>query len=118
MGLVKLEELPELQIARGIRARAVTADTITVAHVRLDAGAPLPEHAHHNEQVVNVIEGVLELVMNGETHILERGKVLVIPPNAVHSGRAVKDCYVVDVFHPVREDWRGTSFAGYPSEKK
>jgi quercetin dioxygenase-like cupin family protein len=113
MGLVNLEDLPELKIAEGIQVRAVTAETVTVAHVKLGEGALLPEHSHHNEQVVNVIDGELELTVNGQSHLLTRGKVLILPPNVAHSGRAVTDCIVVDVFHPVREDWRGTTFAGY-----
>ena len=59
MGFVELSDLPELKIANGIRAYAVTADTVTVLHVRIEEGALLPEHSHYNEQVVNVIEGVL-----------------------------------------------------------
>jgi quercetin dioxygenase-like cupin family protein len=113
MGLVRLDELPELQIAEGILARVVTAETVTVAHVKLAAGALLPEHAHHHEQVVNVIEGELELTVDGQPYSLKRGKVMVLTPNVVHSGRAVTDCRVVDVFHPVREDFRGASFGGY-----
>ena len=116
MGLVKLDELPELQIAEGILMRAVTAQSMTVAHVKLSAGAMLPEHAHVNEQVVNVIEGELELTVEGRPFSLVPGKVMVLPPNVVHSGRAVTDCRVVDAFHPVREDFAGTSFGGYPGK--
>ncbi|UCD16463.1 MAG: cupin domain-containing protein [Candidatus Zixiibacteriota bacterium] len=113
MALVKLEELPELQIAEGILGRAVTAGSVTVFYAQLAGGALLPEHSHHNEQVVNVIEGELELTVDGATFNLVPGKVMVLPPNAVHSGRAVSDCRVLDVFHPVREDFRGGSFGGY-----
>ena len=113
MGLIILDDLPLLQIADGIALHAVTAETMTVAHVQLKAGAILPKHAHHNEQVVNVIDGELELVVDGETHSLVAGKVMVLPPNVEHSGRAVSDCKVIDVFHPVRQDWTGSSFAGY-----
>jgi len=116
MGLVQLNELPELEIARGIKLRAVTSETMTIAHVRLDEGAELPEHAHPNEQVVNVIEGELELVMDGRAHRLTLGKVLVIPSNRPHSGRAISKCYVVDVFHPARQDFAGKSFGGYPAD--
>jgi len=70
MGLVKLEELPELKISEGIIGRAVTARTMTVMHVVIEAGALVPEHSHYHEQVVNVIEGELELVVEGEKHNL------------------------------------------------
>jgi len=116
MGLVKLDELPELQIAEGILGRAVTAGTVTVLHVKLAAGAILPEHSHHHEQVVNVMEGELELTVDGTPYSLAPGKVMVLPPNIVHSGRVISDCRVVDVFHPVREDFAGTSFGGYTKE--
>jgi quercetin dioxygenase-like cupin family protein len=118
MPLVKLDELPELEISKGILMRAVTAQTVTVGHVRIAAGSPLPKHDHHHEQVVNVIEGELEMIAEGQTHRLVPGKVLVIAPNVVHSGRAITDCRVIDVFHPVREDFRGTSFGGYPKQAK
>jgi quercetin dioxygenase-like cupin family protein len=113
MGIVELKALPELEISPGIKARAVTADSITVLHVDIEEGALLPEHSHHNEQVVNVTEGELELVVEGVSHILKAGKVMVLPPDIIHSGKAITKCKVVDVFYPVREDFRGSSFVGY-----
>ena len=110
MPLTDLEKVRELTLAPGIRARVVNTGNMSVAHVVLDEGAVLPQHAHHNEQIVNVIDGALELTVAGETHILRRGQVLVLPPMVPHSGKAVSRCYVVDVFHPVREDFaRATS---------
>ena len=117
MGFTKLSEQPELKLAEGILARAITAQTVTVAHVHLDAGAVLPQHAHHNEQVVNVIEGHLELTVDGVPYNLKPGTVMVLHPNVPHSGRAIADCYVIDVFHPVREDFRGPNFEGYTGKK-
>ena len=117
MGLVNLNDLPALEIAPGIVGRIVTADTFTVAHVSIKKGAPLPEHSHYHEQVVNVIEGELELTVAGTPHILKSGKVMVLEPNVPHSGKALTDVKVVDVFHPVREDFRGASFGGYDDKK-
>lgn len=116
MGFVKLNELPNLEIAEGIRGRAVTAGSVTVFHAELDAGALLPKHNHPHEQVVNVIEGELELVVEGVTHRLIPGTAMVLAPNVEHSGRAVTRCRVVDVFQPVREDFAGPSFGGYPDK--
>lgn len=118
MGFVELIDLPELEIANGIRANVVTTDTVTILHVRIDKGALLPEHSHYNEQVVNVIEGELELTVDGKNYNLMPGNIMVLEPNVVHSGRAIKACKVIDIFHPVRRDFIGLSFGGYPSEKK
>jgi len=105
MPLTELEQVKELTLAPGIRARVVNTGNMSVAHVVLDEGAELPLHTHHNEQIVNVIDGELELTVAGETHTLRRGLVVVLPPMVPHSGKAVSRCYVVDVFHPTREDF-------------
>ena len=105
MGFIQTKDLPELELAKGIRAHIITTDTLSVLHVILDEGAILPEHSHHNEQVINVIEGELELTVSGVTYILTPGTIMVLEPNAVHSGRALTDCKVIDIFHPLREDF-------------
>jgi len=56
--------------------------------------------------VANIIEGEFELTIDNETKILKPGDVAVIPSNAVHSGKAITDCRILDVFYPVREDYR------------
>ncbi len=110
---VDLSSLAELKLADGILARVVTADTMTVAHVNLKAGARLAEHQHVHEQVVNVIDGELELIVSGTPHLLTRGEAFVLPSNVPHAANAKSDCYVIDVFHPVREDFRAVTFPGY-----
>lgn len=118
MGFVKLDELPELKLTEGIRARAINGENLSVVHVMFDAGAVAPEHKHLHEQVVNVIEGELELVVEGKAHRLTRGKAMLLAPHVPHSARAVTACYIIDVFHPVREDMRGAQFGGFPPAGK
>jgi quercetin dioxygenase-like cupin family protein len=106
MDVLNLSEVESRELLEGAEARFVHADTMTVAYWDFEPGVPLPEHAHPHEQVTNVIEGVFDLTVNGRTTRLEAGSVAVIPPNAVHAGRAVTSCRIIDVFHPVREDYR------------
>lgn len=113
MGFIDLQNSPELNLAEGIRARVITTACITVAHVELSAGAVLPEHSHFHEQVVNVTRGELELTVAGQKHVLTPGRAMILEPNITHSGLALTDVQVIDVFHPVREDFRGAKFDGY-----
>lgn len=106
MVVLNLSEIASQELLKGAEVRFVHADTMTVAYWAFEPGVPLPEHAHHHEQVTNVLEGVFDLTVDGETTRLEAGSVVVIPPNATHSGRAVTACRIIDVFHPVREDYR------------
>jgi quercetin dioxygenase-like cupin family protein len=73
---------------------------------KIDAGAAVPEHSHMHEQVATVLQGVFELTIDGETALLEPGRVAVIPPHAKHSGHAVTYCELLDVFLPEREEYK------------
>jgi len=79
---------------------------MTVAHWVFEAGAPLREHSHPHEQITNIIEGEFEFTVGSETRRLGPRSVVIVPSNALHSGRAITRTYTLDVFHPVREDYR------------
>jgi quercetin dioxygenase-like cupin family protein len=79
---------------------------MTFSYWTVTAGASLPEHSHPHEQVVNMLEGKFELTVGGRKAILVPGSVVVIPGGTAHGGRAVSDCRILDVFHPVREEYR------------
>jgi quercetin dioxygenase-like cupin family protein len=106
MPLVELQGLAVREIFPGLRARLVHTDRVTHSWVDVSAGATFPEHQHPHEQIVTVLEGELELVVEGVTHRLTPGVVFVIPPDARHSGRGVTACRVLDAFAPARDDYR------------
>jgi quercetin dioxygenase-like cupin family protein len=78
---------------------------MTLAYWDVTASSPLSDHAHLHEQVTSVIEGEFELTVEGDTRRLSAGSVVIIPPNARHSGKALTDCRLIDVFYPKREDY-------------
>jgi quercetin dioxygenase-like cupin family protein len=94
------------EIIPGYHGKFVHTENMTLAYWNIAAGAPLPEHAHPHEQVVNVIEGIMELTVEGEIYELKEGSVMVIPGGVPHAGKAVTTCRVIDVFYPVREDYQ------------
>jgi quercetin dioxygenase-like cupin family protein len=106
MPLIKLNELPVREIFPGLRARLIHTDRVSHSWVDVDEGAPFALHQHPHEQVVSVLEGELELVVEGTTHRLTPGMVFVIPPNVPHSGRGIKKTRVLDTFAPVRDDYK------------
>ncbi len=90
----------------GTEVRLVHSDTMTLASWVFEPGIDLPEHSHPHEQITTVIEGQFELTIDGETSRLQAGEVAIIASGAIHSGRSVTRCRVLDAFHPVREDLR------------
>jgi quercetin dioxygenase-like cupin family protein len=106
MSFLELDELSPKEPMPGFSGRFIHTDAVTVVHWDIKAGAELPEHSHPHEQLSSLLSGKFEMTVNGETRRMTAGTVAVIGSNIVHLGRAVTDCRFVDVFHPVREDYR------------
>lgn len=106
MPFVTLEALDRTEKIPGFLGAFLHTDNMTVADWSVEAGATFPEHSHAHEQISIVVEGEFELTIEGETEVLRPGRVAIIPSEASHSGRAVTDCTIIDVFSPVREDYQ------------
>lgn len=106
MKLINLADIEEKQMLPGLHVRFVHSENMTFAYWNIDAGAALPDHKHPHEQVVNIIEGDFELTVDGEPRIIKPGDVVIIPGNVSHSGKAVTNSRIIDVFYPIREDYK------------
>jgi quercetin dioxygenase-like cupin family protein len=106
MQFSNLSEIKERELIPGFHGRVIHSDRMTFVYWLIDEGAPLPEHSHPHEQVAHVFEGEIELTVDGVTRTLGPGTVTAIPSNALHSGKAITQCRILDVFSPVREDYR------------
>jgi quercetin dioxygenase-like cupin family protein len=106
MPFIDIESLKEKEVFPGYRGRAIHTGTTTYMYWKVNAGAAVPAHSHMHEQVANVLQGIFELTVDGQTELLEPGKVAVVPPNVKHSGRAITYCELLDVFYPEREDYK------------
>jgi quercetin dioxygenase-like cupin family protein len=78
---MKINDVEEQELIAGTRVRFVHSDRMTVAYWHFDPDTHLPEHSHPHDQICNVIEGEFELTVDTA-------------------------CKIIDVFSPVREDYR------------
>ena len=98
--------LPIENLVPGFTARFSHTQNVTLAFWEIRAGALLPWHSHPHEQISIMITGKFELTIGDKTEIIAAGSLGVIPPHATHSGKAITDCQIADIFFPVREDYR------------
>lgn len=103
---IKLAEIVPKEIMPGYHGKLVHTQNMSLAFWEVDAGAKVPEHAHMNEQVMQVLEGKFEFTLDGITKTYEPGDLVIIPPHVPHSGLALTPCKLMDVFSPTREEYR------------
>lgn len=103
-----LKDIPPAPIWTGILARAVHGRALSVAVVELAPNSVVATHTHANEQLGVVLRGTMRLTIDGESKELVAGDIYNIPSNAPHDAvSGPEGAVVVDVFAPVREEWRG-----------
>ena len=106
MAKIKLSDIEPREIVPGYHARFIHSQTMTVAYWDIQAGESLQVHSHEHEQIVNMLEGEFELTVDGVPHRLKPGDIVVLKSHVEHGGKAITDCRILDVFQPVREDYR------------
>jgi len=103
---VNLDDIVSKEIMPGFHAKMIHGDGMTLAYWEIEKGAILPLHQHIHEQAVNMIAGQFQMVIDGQEHIFGPGDIFVIPSNASHSGKALTNCKILDVFSPSRDEYK------------
>jgi quercetin dioxygenase-like cupin family protein len=94
-----IERLP------GWHGRFFHSQNMTFAHYDFVRGASIHEHFHPEEEVYEVIEGELEVTIDGVAQVARAGLVAIVPANVRHSVKALTDGRVIIVDSPARPDF-------------
>jgi quercetin dioxygenase-like cupin family protein len=102
------DDLPLELLNPLLARRLITGERVMLAHVYLEAGCIVPQHAHENEQLTYILEGTLRFwIGEGESEPIDvgAGEVLHIPSHVLHRAEALEKTLDLDIFCPPREDW-------------
>ena len=95
------------QLFPGVEIRATAGEGLMLSLVHLEPGSVVLEHSHPHEQMGMMISGRAEFTIGGVTRIIGPGEMWRIPGNVPHKVVTLDEPAVaLDVFHPVREDYR------------
>ena len=103
---MNLNELPSKEIMPGYHGKLIHGDTMSWAFWTVEKDAEVPLHQHPHEQIMHVVEGDFEFTLNNVTKVYHPGDVVVIPSNSPHGGKALTACKLMDIFSPVREEYK------------
>jgi quercetin dioxygenase-like cupin family protein len=102
----QIKNIKPKQLAEGIQGYYAHGEKHTMGLVELKKGSIVPMHSHIHEQITYILEGQLDMIIDGVACPLTEGMYHVIPSNVLHSAVAITDCKVIDTFSPVREDYK------------
>ncbi|WP_036386089.1 cupin domain-containing protein [Muricauda sp. MAR_2010_75] len=103
---MNLSEIKSKEIMPGYHGKLVHGESMSWVFWDVDQDAEVPEHFHIHEQIMHVVEGTFELTLDGKTDTYHPGDVVIIPSNMPHRGKALTKCKLMDIFSPVRDEYR------------
>ena len=105
MPVVDTNKLKVIERLPGWKGRYFHSPSMTFAHYEFAAGSTIHEHFHPEEEVYEVIEGEIELTIDGKLEVVKPGIVAIVPSNTRHAVRALTDGRLIVVDHPARPEF-------------
>jgi len=102
MAFIETRELPVIVRKPGWRGRFFDSPSMSFVQYEFDAGASIHEHFHPHEEVWQIVEGELDITVDGVTRRVGPSSVAIVPSNTKHSAIAVTDGRAFIVDHPLR----------------
>ncbi len=100
------EAVPITELVKGSISHLIRGSNAMVSFLTMKAGSVFELHSHPEEQIMIVIEGFCDEVIEDKVYRIGPGDVLRLPPHVRHGAfiREV-DCRAIDIFSPARADY-------------
>jgi quercetin dioxygenase-like cupin family protein len=104
---IHFDDVRAFTLTDGVAGRPLFGAEGMLNLIEFEPGSTVPLHSHPHEQLGIVLRGMQALVVDGVPHEMGPMDGYVIPGGLEHSAYCGPDgALVLDVFRPVREDYR------------
>ena len=103
MPFIDSKKLKIMERRPGWRGRAFDSPSMSFVQYEFDEGAWIHRHSHDQEEVWQVIEGELEVTIGRTKKVAGPGMVGIVPPNTLHSVKALTAGKAIVVDYPLRD---------------
>jgi quercetin dioxygenase-like cupin family protein len=106
--VLSLTELRPKRLSDVANRYTVQGEGLMICRYEVKKGCRFAPHAHPEEQMGFVIEGRIEFYVGDDEKplLFEAGSFFRFAPNESHGSRVLEDATVLDVFTPVRPEYR------------
>jgi len=103
--VVHYPDVPEVELNPGSMSRIVSSEKVMLSFLNQAPNAYFPPHRHEAEQIMIVIDGEQDEIVEGKIYHLKKGDVITLPSNIEHGGYMTETgCRAIDIFIPPRKD--------------
>ena len=86
---VNIETLIEYQEDSVVSREIIRKETGTVTIFAFDKGEGLSEHTAPFDAMVQIVDGIAEIIISGNINVVKTGEMIIMPGNVPHALNAV-----------------------------
>ena len=103
--VIRFSDIPPIPVGPDGKSQVITTDKLTVENVNMSPNSFLAHHHHEGEQIMIILEGSIDEIVDGKLYHLEKGDNIIVPSNAEHGLYASdRGCHFIVATAPARHD--------------
>lgn len=104
--VIRYRDVPLIDLVPGSKSHIVSTEKMTISFLTMAPNSCFAVHHHESEQIMMVIDGTMDEIIDGKLYRLAPGDVVILPSNVEHGGYiSATGCSAIDVFSPPRRDF-------------
>jgi len=105
--ILKSSDAKPVNMLPGLTRKTLAqSQTMMICEFKFDAQVTIPIHTHPHDQVGYLVEGHVEMTIDGKKFDLVKGDSYSAPSNVPHGVLTLEPSIIVDTFSPPREDYQ------------
>jgi quercetin dioxygenase-like cupin family protein len=88
--VIHYPDIPFTELVPGSNSHLVTGERVLVSFLTMTANSPFPPHRHEAEQIMILIDGYMDEIIEGKLYRVKKGDVIIRPSNIEHGDTSKK----------------------------
>jgi quercetin dioxygenase-like cupin family protein len=104
--VIRYRAIPEVELVPGVFSHILSSENMTAIFTKMTPNGCVPIHRHVHEQIMIIVEGECDQLIDGKRYHLKEGDVVCYASNQEH-GTYVSDkgCRTIEIFSPLRQEY-------------
>lgn len=104
--VMTVKDIPVVHLVPGTSTHIVPGRNMTLSFITLDAHQSFPIHSHQHEEMIIVLKGELDTILEGKRFRMGEGDVMPVEAGVAHGVQILdNECTLLEVFAPARKEY-------------